>query len=60
MRCPLIPPTEELPTETIAEVATILAKGYLKYRQTLPVPAISDQDSDAQKDLASSAEPERL
>jgi hypothetical protein len=33
MRC-----SEELPPEIVAEVASILARGYLKYRRSLAIP----------------------
>lgn len=52
MRC-----SEDLPPEIVAEVASILARGYLKYRRSLAIPAVSAAEPPANNCLDSGPNP---
>jgi hypothetical protein len=52
MRC-----SEDLPPEIVAEVASILARGYLKYRRPLAIPAVSAAEPPANRLSAAGRKP---
>jgi len=50
MRCPTSKqPKPELPPAIVAEIASILAAGYLKYRRSLAIPAVSAAEPSANR-----------
>jgi hypothetical protein len=49
--------SEDLPPEIVSEVASILARGYLKYRRSLAIPAVSAAEPSANNCLDSSQNP---
>jgi len=50
MPCPTSKqPKPELPPAIVAEIATILARGYLKYRRSLAIPAVSAAEPPANR-----------
>jgi len=52
MRC-----SEDLPPEIVAEVASILAAGYLKYRRSLAIPTVSAAEPSANRLSAAGRKP---
>jgi hypothetical protein len=58
MRCPTAnQPEPELFPATVAEIASILAAGYLKYRRSLAIPAVSAAEPSANRLSAAGRKP---
>lgn len=58
MRCPTAKqPEPDLPPAIVAEIGSILARGYLKYRRSLAIPAVSAAEPPADRLSAAGRKP---